>query len=215
MISISSVEKMLRAKENQYLSRVAQSQLVGSQLDTRKSEIEALNIRAEDLSKISALLSTYADERQEEVQKHFESVVSQGLKQVFDEDLTLSIRNRMVGKRFETDFVLVSKIGDETLETSILDARGGGVAAVAGFLIQAVLVLLTPGSRSILFLDEIFSQVSEGYLEPLSVFIKELVERTDLQVVLVTHSDVFAEYADKVYRFSQKSGVTTAKLEGG
>ena len=82
------------------------------------------------------------------------------------------------------------------------------MAAVAGFLIQAVLVLLTPGLRPVLFLDEVFAQVSEGYLEPLSAFIKELVDRSPLQVVLVTHSEVFMEMADAVYHFSQANGVT-------
>lgn len=211
---LDQVRRVIQIKNDQYAARLGQAQLIASQIKSKKEEIDRLNTRAENLSRISALLSTYADERQAEVQHKFESIVSQGLQQIFDEELSLSIRNRMVGKRFETDFVLVSKIGDKTLETSILDARGGGVAAVAGFLLQAVLVLLTPGARPVLFLDESFSQVSENYLDNLAQFLKEMTERTNLQIILVTHSDVFAEYADKVYRFSQKQGITTAVEEG-
>jgi hypothetical protein len=215
MIDVEQVRRLVRQKEDAYNVRLGQARLISQQLRVKKSEVEQLNTRAEDLSKISALLSTYADERQAEVQKHFETVVSQGLQQIFDEDLTLSIRNKMVGRRFETDFILVSHVGDKVLETSILDARGGGVAAVAGFLLQAVLVLLTPNARPVLFLDEVFSQVSENYLPSLSEFIKELTDRTNLQIVLVTHSDVFAEDADASYRFSQTNGITTASKEGG
>jgi ABC-type nitrate/sulfonate/bicarbonate transport system ATPase subunit len=82
------------------------------------------------------------------------------------------------------------------------------VAAVAGFLLQAVLVLLLPNTTPLLFLDESFSQVSEEYRPALSQFIRELTERTELQVVLVTHSDEFVTDADRVYRFSQQNGVT-------
>lgn len=215
MNDFSTVERLINRYSADYEGRLGQAKLLSSQLKEAKQEVENLKLRIENLSKISALLSSYADDRQFEIQHKFESIVTQGLRQIFGEDLSLRIDNRMVGRRFESDFILVSHVGDQKLETSILDARGGGVAAVAGFLLQVVLVLLSPTVRPILFLDEVFSQVSENFLPGLSSFIKELTEQSDLQIVLVTHSNVFGEDADKVYRFSQHSGITTSIVEGG
>lgn len=213
MTSITEAAKLVRLAQADYEGRLGQAKFLAAQLKSTRSEVNGLTQRIEDLEKISALLSSYADDQQAVVQGQIESIVSKGLKQIFNEDLSLRVVNRMVGRRPEVDFILVSKIGDTTLETSILDARGGGVAAVAGFLVQAVLVLLTPGLRPVLFLDEVFAQVSREFLEPLSAFLKELVERSELQIILVTHSEEFVQDADVVYRFSQTKGVTSV-VEG-
>jgi ABC-type iron transport system FetAB ATPase subunit len=191
-----------------YEGQAGQARMLLAELKRAKDEAAALEARIEYLGKIAAFLNAYADDRQAVVQSQIENIVSKGLRQIFAEDLTLRLVNRQVGRRPELDFVLVSQIGSETLETSILDARGGGVAAVAGFLIQAVLVLLTPGLRPIVFLDEVFAQVSSEYEEPLADFIAELVHRSELQVVLVTHSTAYSQAADRQYRFAQIQGVT-------
>lgn len=207
-MSVTETAQLVRGARAEYEAMAGQARMLAASYKSTQAEVAGLEARIEYLSKIGLLLSTYADDRQGFVQSQIEAIVSTGLKTIFEEDLSLRIVNRMVGKRPEIDFVLVSKVGEEVLETSILDARGGGVAAVAGFLIQAVMVLLTPGLRKVLFLDEAFAQVSAGYLESLGEFISELTKKSPLQVVLVTHQSEFEDLADKVYRFSQSGGVT-------
>lgn len=200
----------LRAALSEYEGRAGEARMLIRQRDAIAAETLHLTERTEYLDQISGLLNTYADQRQAHVHNQIETVVSRGLAQIFGEDLSLRLVTRPVGRRTETDFVLVSGVYPDTLETPVLDARGGGVAAVAAFLVQAVLVLLTPGLRPVLFLDEAFAQVSAEYEEPLAEFIAELTERTGLQVVLVTHSLAYSASADRQYRFTQTGGVTTA-----
>jgi DNA repair exonuclease SbcCD ATPase subunit len=205
---IATATRRVRDARITFEGLAGQARQVMAELKHAKSQVSALDVRIEDLGQIAAFLTQFADDRQAVVQTQVEDIVTEGLRTIFREDLTLKLVNRLVGKRPELDFVLVSTSGGETLETSILDSRGGGVAAVAGFLIQAVLVLLTPGMRPTLFLDEVFAQVSADYEEPLAEFIAELVSRSDLQVVLVTHSTAYAQSADKQYRFAQTGGIT-------
>lgn len=207
-LTTAAVARQVAQAWAEYEGKAGQARMLLAERKRAVDEVAALEQRIEDLGQIAAFLNAYADDRQAVVQSQIEAIVSTGLRTIFGEDLTLRLVTRQVGRRPELDFVLVSQNGAETLETSILDARGGGVAAVAGFLIQAVLVLLTPGLRPVLFLDEVFAQVSTEYLPPLSAFIKELTDRTALQVVLVTHSDEFREDADRQYRFFQVEGVT-------
>ena len=198
----------LRTAEADFNRKAGEASAVFKSLKSVDKAISELRLRSERLEKIATVLSSYADERQAAIQGQIEAVVTQGLRTIFGEPMSFRIVNKMVGKRPEIDFLLVSETGAQPLETAIMEARGGGVAAVAGFLLQAVLVLLLPNTTPILFLDESFSQVSEQYRPPLSSFIRELTERTDLQVVLVTHSDEFVTDADRVYRFSQQNGLT-------
>lgn len=212
-MTVDEVEKILARSQSEFDATVGEARSVVANLQKVKAEISSLESRIEYLEKISILLNSYADERQIVVQKQIESVVTKGLCTIFGEELVFRIDNRMVGRRSEIDFVLVSNSGGKSLETSILDARGGGVAAVAGFLVQATMVLLTPGMNPVLFLDEVFAQVSAEYEEPLADFISELVNRSPLQVVLVTHSTAFSQSADRGYRFSQKDGITSITEE--
>lgn len=204
---------LLARRRSAFDQRVGQLRSLDASLKQAQAEVAQLTGRIEDLDQVAGLLTTYADDQQATVQGNIEKIVSTGLRTIFGEDLWLRIDNRLVGRRPELDFLLVSVIDGQTLETSILDARGGGVAAVAGFLIQAVLVLLTPGVRPVLFLDETFGQLSAAYLEPLAGFIRELVDRSALQVVLVTHSDVFRNHADRAYEFEQVKGVTVVRSD--
>ena len=207
-MSLEAMKVAVRTAEADFHHKAGEAHSLVKSLKSVEKEISELEKRSERLEKIATVLSSYADERQSVIQGQIEDVVTQGLRTIFGEPFNLKIVNKMVGKRPEIDFLLVSEAGGKTLETGILEARGGGVAAVAGFLIQAVLVLLFPNTTPVLFLDEVFSQVSSDYREPLSGFIKELTERTALQVVLVTHSDEFVTDADRVYRFSQQDGIT-------
>jgi DNA repair exonuclease SbcCD ATPase subunit len=68
---------------------------------------------------------------------------------------------------------------------------------------------LTPGSRRVLFLDESFAQLSEEYEPRLAEFLRELVDKTDLQIIMVTHSHAFSDIADQVYRFDLNDAGTT------
>lgn len=172
------------------------------------SEIGQLNQRISDLKILETYLAQFADERQLKVYQQIEMTVTEGLQSVFGEDIHLEITNKMVGARSETVFSLVSQTEEGELRTSIMDSRGGGVAAIVGFLIQAVLVLLTPELRPIIFLDEAFRAVSSDYQIPLGEFISDLCERTGLQVVLVTHNAEIVQTADVVYAFEQTDGKT-------
>lgn len=172
------------------------------------TEVTNINDRIDNYKLIEAYLAKYADERQAQVYRQIENTVTEGLRTVFNEDLRLEVETKMVGSRSETVFNIVSKTPEGELSTSIMDSRGGGVAAIVGFLVQAVLVLLTPSLRPILFLDESFRNVSEEYQAPLGEFIQDLCQRTGLQVVLVTHQPTIAEYASNWYSFSQQNGKT-------
>lgn len=154
-----------------------------------------------------ALLSRYADARQEEVHERLEGLVTRGLQAVFEEDLTFHIKTKTVGKRVDTEFVLRSTHDGQMIETGIMDARGGGVAAVTGFLLQVILLILH-GAPRVLFLDESFAQVSADYEPRLAAFMDELATDLQLQIVMVTHSTGFEDVSDAVYRTSAPNGVT-------
>lgn len=160
----------------------------------------------------SVFMNSFADERLLEVHSRLEGLVTHALQQIFGDDLAFKIVTETKANRSETRFVVVSTVNGQPLETGVMDARGGGVAAVVGFIVKLLLVLLTPGARRVMFLDETFAQLSTDYEIPLASFLRELADKAGVQIVLVTHSDAYSDVADKVYRFRNENGTTKVEV---
>lgn len=207
MSTLTQVEELVSRAERSLDRRIGEARALAAQ--GRKAQEQAEEAKAVVIAceEAVAFLNSFADERQSKVQNQIETIVTHGVQTIFGDDLTFHVNSEQKSNRTEVSFTLKSSMGNETVETEILDARGGGVAAVVGFLLRLIVTLLRE-ERPLLSLDETFAQVSEGYLPAVAQFIQELVEQTGAQVLMVTHSEVFAEHADKVYRVSQKDGTS-------
>lgn len=179
---------------------------------------KALQLEAEKLAAQHALLEQAAgvltrigEERQEAAQAQIEGLVSRGLQTVFDERLSFHMVPSIKGNQAHVDFVIRSEYvaGDAAgincdapmiVETPVMDARGGGMAATVGFMLQLVVMLLTPGARRVLFLDETFAHVSAEYEPRLAEFLREVADKADVQLLLVTHSTAYDDAADVRYQ---------------
>ncbi len=196
-----------------YVDRQAgEARMVAMATNTLKTQVAELTVVGEACEEAIRVLQSFGETRQQELQTKIETLVTHGLRSIFDADMTFHISQKKVGQQVAMDFTITSLVNGELVETSIMDARGGGVAATAGFLLRLLFLLLKKDSaRPTLVLDESFAQLSTGYAERLALFLRELVDKTGVQIILVTHSTVFSETADTTYEFSLVDGVTQVK----
>jgi len=176
-----------------------------------EGEIETLADEIETLERTTILLNSLGEERQLKAQHIIEELVTRGLQTIFDDSLSFHIVQTTKGRTANVDFVIRTQVGDMLTETPVLEARGGGLSATVGFLLRIVVMLLKSRNaqeENILILDETFAHVSEEYLPALGEFLREIVDKTGVQIMMVTHQPEFAEYADRVYRFTKKDGKT-------
>lgn len=199
-----AVNQASRALERE----IGEAKALATRAKSDFAEAEVADARADALEKVIGFLNSFADTRQAEVQRKVEALVTHGLQTVFDDSLTFHVVSETKARRVETRFVVRSKMGDQVVETSILDARGGGVAAVAGFLLRLIVLLLRPGVRPFMVLDESFGQLSSEYEPRLAEFLRELSDKTPVQMLLITHSPEFEAVADVAYRSSLRDGKT-------
>lgn len=183
---------------------------VTSRVALLQTQIDDLNATVDELDRVTALFNSLGEDRQNAAQDKIEGIVTQGLQMIFDETLSFHIIQSTKAKAASVEFVVRTTLPNSVVETGVLDARGGGLAAVIGFLLRLVVMLLDKGTRedNILVLDETFAMVSADYLEPLGQFLREIVDKTGVQIIMVTHQTEFAEHADTVYRFSNVNGET-------
>lgn len=213
MSDLSALESALRKRQQTFDRSLGEAKSVAVRLKETKQEIADLVATQESCDEAAAVLNSYADSRQAEVQTKVETLVTEGLRAVFGEDLSFHAVTSTRGKLAATDFVIRSMADGHVVETPIMEARGGGVAAVAGFLLRLILLMLRKDARQVLFLDEAFAQVSSEYEPRLAEFIRELVDKTSVQIILVTHSSAYEDAADAVYRFTLKDGTSVITTE--
>ncbi len=178
------------------------------------AEAATLTAKVDLHERAGALLASIGEQRQAATQTQIETLVTQGLRSIFGEDLSFHLIPGVRAKTPVVDFIVRSTIDDEQIvDTNVMDERGGGLAVTVGFLLRLVVLLLSAHGKgeTVLILDETFAHVSAEYEPRLAEFLRELVDKTGVQIVMVTHSDAFTDAADVRYRFELTGGVTTVR----
>lgn len=179
-----------------------------------QARVASLRAQAEVEQQVALLLTSLGEERQESARRQVEELVTRALQVIFADNLSFHMIQSVRANRAEVDFVIRSDYGEGAVETPVMDARGGGMAAVVGFVLRLVVLLLTPGSRRFLALDESFAHVSASYEPRVAEFLREVADKAGVQILLITHSDAYSDLADARYRLSLGPDGVTRVEEG-
>ncbi len=209
----SLVDKVRRVRRN--IDRLSgEARLVATQGKQAQQEIAELEAQIELHERVSAVLSSIGEERQTTAQTRVEDLVTHGLQTVFGSELSFHIVQTRRGKAVTAEFLVRTTLADgKVIDTDVMSARGGGLAAVVGFLLRLVVLLLSKQRQeTVLILDEPFTHLSKEYVPLMAEFLRELADKTGIQILLVSHQDELTEVADKRYRFAlDNQGWTTVQ----
>ena len=189
--------------------------VIGRQGKAAVAEVARLRESIELHNKVLGVLTSVGEARQESAQRQVEGLVTRALQTIFAENLSFHLVPSIKGSQATVDFVLRSRYGDTEIDTPVLEARGGGMAAVVGFVLRLVVLLLTPNARRILFLDESFGMVSAEYEPRVAEFLRQVADKAGVQIVLITHSTAYSDLADTSYELSLGADGATRLAQGG
>lgn len=209
MSELSDLATKVRNARRKLDRQSGEARAVGLAGQRAQEELRQYRNEVNTFDRAAAVLTSIGEKRQESVQYQIETLVTKGLQSIFSDDLSFHVVSSITskGKVPVVDFIVRTTLSDgKTIDTPVMDARGGGLAVVVGFLLRLVVLLLSKDKYAqVLFLDETFAMVSKEYLPKVASFLRELVDKTDLQLIVVTHSEELTENADLVYRLTQDS----------
>jgi DNA repair exonuclease SbcCD ATPase subunit len=211
---LEALEKRIAARDREIERTIARIEALLDSRSQLEAQIKSLQEEVLVLDRAGAVLNSLGEDRQFKAQTVIESLVTRGLQEIFDDTLSFHILQTVKGKNVAVEFLVRTTLSNGVVvDTPVMDARGGGLAATIGFLLRVVILLLKNGKDkdNILILDETFAHVSDEYLEGLGAFLREIVEKTGIQIIMVTHQPQFLEYADKAYRFNLIDGRTVVE----
>jgi DNA repair exonuclease SbcCD ATPase subunit len=230
-ISVSELAAAVRQRRSELDQQAGAAAEVARQRQEAEARCAELERAIEVEDQAVRLLTSIGEERQESARHQVEELATRAMQVIFGEELSFHLVAGERGGQATLEFMVRSRYpcgecggnpasyprpgcpmceqtGYRPVVTPVLGARGGGLAAVLGFVLRLVVLTLTPGVRRLLVLDESFAHVSAGYEDRVAEFLREVAHQMGVQVILVTHSPVYASYADKRYRFAMKDGVT-------
>ncbi len=216
---VSAVRTRRQALDRQ----AGEATAVATQGKACEAEVERLRAAQELYSQLGALFTSIGEQAQETAHRQVEELVTGALQAVFGYNLSFHLVPGERGGQVTVDFVLRSFYKHEVpghgsemkvFDTPVMEARGGGMAAVVGFVLRLVILLLTPGARRLLALDESFAHVSASYESAVAELLREVADKAGVQIVLVTHSTAYSEHADVRVRLALGPDGVTEVHEG-
>jgi hypothetical protein len=211
MESLAAQVRQARQRVDREAGRAHQLALDGKAAEAVVAHLEE---QAERYAKTAAVLTTIGEQAQEDARSRFEMLATHALREIFGSELLFRLVAGESGGQATLEPVIQSSHDGVITETPVLEARGGGLAAVTGFVMRLVMLLLKPGTRKILFLDESFAHVSVAYKAAVAEFLRDIADKAGVQIVMVTHDQVFAQYADARIRFARGADGRTRVTEG-
>lgn len=209
-----SLNKYIKTLRNIYSLENGKKQAIEEELNKKKKKIKFIEKDIDILEKTNILLQKTSEYAREQAKKQVESLVTNCLQYIFDENIEFEIEIQEAYGKPNAEFYVITK-ADEIIKNKPEESRGGGIIDVISLALRiAFLHIHKPEVYGPLILDEPAKHVSEDYIFNVSEFLKEVSEMFNRQIIMVTHNNHLASIADMAYRV-QLNGITSevSKIE--
>ena len=181
--------------KSNFISYQTECRLVLKSLEEGEKEYNILKQYNENLQKARVIIAEVGNFTQTYLKSYIEEMVTNALQAVFEEDYQFVIDFEIKRNRAEAKISL--KLRGE--ETDPKDSCGGGILDVASFALRVILWSIeNPKSSNVIILDEPMKFL-HGKIENAMKMIKDLSKKLNIQFIIVSQMEEFAENADKVF----------------
>ena len=178
------------------------------QLSEKIKECDALTKDNKVLTDTLGLLEQCNIAARDFVKIEVEQLVTQGLRSIF-ENPTIQFNIDFVTKRnqVEAEFTLSSEKDGTRIQGDILSSRGGGIVDVISISLRIIIMQLMK-VKGPLVLDEPGKYISAQFIGSFGKFLTEVSNTFNRQIIMITHNDKLAEFANNTIEVHQVGGVS-------
>lgn len=172
-------------------------------LVTSQNRIISIDQATDKLIRTSQFLQTLSDVTRQQIIERISAIVTDALQKIKDPNLTFKMLLSVERNQVDVSFVVVEK--DTGNELDIIHSSGGTIADLITFPLRVSLLLKwSPQLSRLLLMDEQFKFVAAQDRESLAEFIRQISEKLNLQILLVTHMSELTARAHKVFGVIKK-----------
>jgi ATPase involved in DNA repair len=209
-ISLLQIESGLSALRTKYNQEAGQLILLEQQQAEKQQQLQQAKDDIEVWQQVQTMFSEVSEYSRKQLKLRIEETVTAALQAIFCEDnIKFVIDIKVSNGKPAAEWTVVSSFGDFAVAASPEDAKGGGITDVVSLALRlALLELSRPKPLGPVILDEPGKMISREYLPNVADFLKQYLQKTGRQGIMITHAEALAEVADVSYRVSQVDGIS-------
>jgi DNA repair exonuclease SbcCD ATPase subunit len=224
MPTIAEKLESFSAEIDEYKEKLIKLKGIKEQIETQISNEESeLNTLVEDQklnSQASLFLLSEIFERRQAQLTAIENIATSALRQVYGDEYSLKFdtfeeKRKDGGNNFKIEIKIISPHEGEDMETGLLGERGGGLIETVSFALR-IAALKWLNYNGPILLDEAWKSMStDGKIDEVASFLKDVSIQSGRQVILITHMlDKFGKTADNIIKINKVNGVAeTQRIE--
>lgn len=200
----SFYRKLLEDRKSQY-------KLLSFQKVQKEGEREKLQEYKDNLEKAKIILSLIGQQSQTSICNYIESLVTMMLNAVYDDPFKFLVIPDIKRKKSEVSFRLYEGDSNDReiqIEESFIpeSEEGGGICSLLALSLRIIFwSLQDPRSTNVLLFDEPFGALGNLVLK-MKAILRELSEKLQLQVIIITHNEMLKVLADKTFLVEKSQG---------
>lgn len=211
------LEVLIRNNQNQknrYNQFLGKKETLQKELNKNKDKLINLQSRTHQIVEMKTVIDEASTEARKNSVELLEEVSTNALQMVMGNNRQVVIQmSKKNGVPSADLFVKTVHDGIEVLTSPAEEDAGGVTDIVALATLMSIRMLAGKDNSAPYFLDEPTKCVSAGKAESTAKFIRELVDYTGIQTIMVTHEkEYLPNIADKSYLLDlDKSGITISE----
>lgn len=183
--------------------------ILRSQISDSETKDHGLRYHIELRQKEIEILKSWLEDS---VHKNIDSIselATTGLRHVInDQEISFKICPESKNNRLSMRFV----VEQDGVEGDPINSFGGGAAVVISFVLRMA-VMARMNMSNLLLLDESMFALANAYVPSCGSFMRELAERTGVNILMVTHNNEFLNHAHVAYEGHKDEFLKLKKLD--
>lgn len=148
---------------------------------------------------VQRLIQETAQEVQEGIRFHIQDIVQHALDAIFGD--TYKFLVEFTVSRGRTEARLLVEKGGNVMD-DLMEDEGGTLVQIVAMALRIAVWTLAPTDNVLIF-DEPGNQVSAQYKPVFAEIIRGLSQRLGIQILMVSHDDIYIATADRVFTVTQ------------
>ena len=181
-----------------YASDKSVRQAYEKDLKQQRLELEKLRKKVVKQTKVATLAQLVADKTSYRVDNMLAQTITNALVEVFGDGFKITLKRSTRGKQGTCEILLETPEYKGALPIKM--CHGTSVGEIIG----AVIRIIVNGSNKPLFLDEPFSGLEVRNQEIIGAFIKTIVDKCNVQMMIISHRKALIDLADNVFDINKR-----------
>lgn len=141
------------------------------------------------------------------VKDKVQNVISDALKEIYGDQYSIQFDYSMKRNKTSVDIYLTkhTQLGNVIRKQ---DGFGGGVSDVISLPLKLLVLMALKDNSKILIADEPGKHMDQR-IDKFGYFLRAVSQKLGVQLIILTHHESLAQFADSVYQISMKNEVTT------